>query len=38
MPGVVLPFNQTVGNTIPPDTPHVSKTLAIHMTYLSWQH
>jgi len=24
MPGVILPFNETVGNTIPPDTPHVS--------------
>ncbi|KAM0717462.1 hypothetical protein Q7P37_007314 [Cladosporium fusiforme] len=22
MPGVVMPFNETVGNTIPPDTPH----------------
>jgi len=22
MPGVLLPFNETVGNTIPPDTPH----------------
>ena len=27
MPGVVLPYNETVGNTIPPDTPHVSKAL-----------
>jgi len=25
MPGVLLPFNETVGNTIPPDTPHVSE-------------
>lgn len=30
MPGV-LPFNETVGNTIPPDTPHVSRSLAVYM-------
>ena len=36
MPGVLLPFNETVGNTIPPDTPHVSEAfLASHTTALT---
>jgi hypothetical protein len=38
MPGVLLPFNETVGNTIPPDTPHVSDASPFVITYFFEQH